>query len=287
MKITPVHIRTFQETVFRFYTKQSRSLPWRDARDPYAILVSEIMLQQTQAERVVPFYETFLKKFPTLQTLARASVGEVLRLWQGLGYNRRALNLKRSAEMIVNEYGGVFPETVEAIDTLPGVGPYTAGAVAAFAFGNSSAFIETNIRTVYLHFFFRDKLNVSDEDILTVIRQTLPDAQHSNILKNVGMLGRKKVVREWYNALMDYGAMLKKKEGNENVRSAGYKKQSKFKGSQRELRGEILRKASHGIVYASTFATREQKGLSVSQTLSDLESEGFLRKKGTGFVYAS
>ncbi|KKW10729.1 MAG: HhH-GPD family protein [Parcubacteria group bacterium GW2011_GWA2_49_9] len=301
---------TFQQTILNFYREHRRDFPWRETRDPYAILVSEIMLQQTQAERVVPFFNRWMKRFPTPESLASAKVSEVLKLWQGLGYNRRVLNLKRSAEMIVKEYGGVFPKTIETIDALPGVGPYTAGAVCAFAFGIPSAFIETNIRTVYLHFFFKGKKKVKDEEILKVVERTLPTPssilplapttlprglgtppraggegerrrEHSNILKNVGVS-----TRDWYNALMDYGAMLKKTTGNLNTRSTHYTKQSVFIGSRRQVRGAILRLATEkGTVKADDFKQYASVH-SVADIISELAGEGFLKKKGNGFKLA-
>ncbi len=281
MKLRATSITQFQKAILDYHRKAGRDLPWRKTRDPYAILVSEIMLQQTQTDRVAPKYSAWMKQFPTVEALAKAKVSEALKLWQGLGYNRRALALKGSAEMIVKEYGGVFPKNIEAIDALPGVGPYTAGAIAAFAFNQPSAFIETNIRTVYLHFFFKGKRNVRDEEILGVVERTLPRKQHSNILKNVGM---SRGVREWYNALMDYGAMLKRTVGNPNIHSASYAKQSTFKGSRREVRGAILRKAS-ALPYLSpedVLSTEHP----VADIFSELVSEGFLRKQGSRFTLA-
>lgn len=275
MTLSLAAIAQFQKTILDYHNKEGRSFPWRKTRltggqapDPYAILVSEVMLQQTQAERVIPKYEAWMKTFPTAESLAKAKVTEVLKLWQGLGYNRRTLNLKRAAEMIVKEYGGVFPKTIEAIDALPGVGPYTAGAIAAFAFDMPSAFIETNIRTVYLHFFCKGKKKVSDTALLIRIERTLPKSN----------------VREWYNALMDYGAMLKKKEGNANVRSAHYAKQSKFRGSRREVRGAILRRAA--TQHSVSVEDISSKKYSVSEIFAELVKEGFLKKNGHSFTLA-
>ena len=131
-----------------WFQANARDLPWRRTRDPYRVLVSEIMLQQTQVERVIPKYLAFLDAFPTLAELAAAPVSEVIRLWAGLGYNRRAVNLQRAARALLDEHGGVFPHEVEALRALPGIGPYTAGAVACFAFEQDVAFIDTNIRRV-------------------------------------------------------------------------------------------------------------------------------------------
>lgn len=137
-----------QGRLLSWFAGRSRDLPWRRTRDPYAILVSEIMLQQTQVERVIPKYLAFIAAFPTLEALAEAPTAEVIRLWAGLGYNRRAVNLQRAARAVRDEHGGVFPREVEALRRLPGVGPYTAGAVACFAFEQDVAFMDTNIRRV-------------------------------------------------------------------------------------------------------------------------------------------
>lgn len=283
MRLNKKTISNFQQAVLTYYRTHGRVFPWRPVRgggtlrapaasngaDPYGVLVSEIMLQQTQVERVIPKYREWMRKFPDLQTLARASTGDVLRHWQGLGYNRRALNLKRAAETIVREHDGEVPHDIELIDALPGVGPYTAGAIAAFAFGTPSAFVETNIRTVYLHFFFKNKENVRDAEILEVVEKTLP-----NKVKPCS-------VREWYNALMDYGAMLKATVGNPNIHSAHYMRQSTFKGSRRQLRGAILRKAAKSkTISPHTFTSAEY---SITDVFSELVKEGFLKKEEKGF----
>src|SRR3989344_6951959 len=138
MKLSTSSVKAFQKTITSYYRTHKRNFPWRETKDPYAILVSEIMLQQTQADRVIPFFTAFLEKFPTPYALAKAPVRDVLKAWQGLGYNRRALALKNAAEIIVSKHRGIFPRSIAAIDALPGVGPYTAGAIAAFAFGVAS-----------------------------------------------------------------------------------------------------------------------------------------------------
>lgn len=268
----------FHDTITEYYQKNKRDFPWRKTHDPYAILVSEIMLQQTQTDRVVPKYAEWMKQFPTARALARAPLKKVLRVWSGLGYNRRALNLKRAAEMIVKEYGGVVPKTIEAIDALPGVGSYTAGAIAAFAFGIPSAFIETNIRTVYLHFFFKRKKKVRDEEILEIIKITTPP------LISPSKEGER--VRTWYNALMDYGAMLKETVGNPNTRSAHYAKQSAFKGSKRELRGALLRTATEKGSVTPVDFKKHQSAFSPVDIFTELVIEGFLKKEGKGFRLA-
>ena len=216
----------------KFYAKHGRhTLPWRQfdrplpaGRQAYKILVSEVMLQQTQVERVVPYYKKFIKKFPTAQALAGARLSAVLREWQGLGYNRRAKYLHDAAKLVVRGGWG---------QKLPGVGSYTKHAVEAFAYNKPTVFVETNIRTVFIH---------------------------SNILKNVGMISDKDLLplvaralkkskmqpRHFYAALMDYGAYLKQSGVRNNSRSAHYTRQSKFEGSLRQVRGAILRALSEG-----------------------------------------
>jgi A/G-specific adenine glycosylase len=212
-------IPTFQKHILAWYRKNQRSMPWRKTHDPYKILVSEIMLQQTQVSRVIPKYKEFLAAFPTVQTLAKAPEKKLLKVWSGLGYWRRARFLKETAKVVVKDYGGKFPHTPQELITLPGIGPYTAGAVACFAFNNPTAFIDTNIRRVYLHFFFADKTDVSDREILTIAKKAV----------------WKKDPRIWHYALFDYGA-TQLKDKSINKRSRHYVKQSQFTGSFRSFR---------------------------------------------------
>ncbi len=144
----------FRKLIWRYYLTHSRPMPWRRTRDPYRILVSEVMLQQTQVVRVTPFYKNFIEKFPNIRALARAETRDVLRVWQGLGYNRRALSLHKLAKDILEKHDGRLPRDAEHLMALPGIGPYTAGAIRAFAFNEPEIFIETNIRRVFIHFFF-------------------------------------------------------------------------------------------------------------------------------------
>ncbi len=220
----PTTRRAFQTIINEYYRHNARRLPWRETNDPYRIFVSEVMLQQTQAQRVVGKYAQFLAVFPDAHALCQADACAVLRVWQGLGYNRRAIALLRSAQRIVSEFDGKVPTTESALMTLPGIGPATAGAIAAFAYGQPTVFIETNIRRVYLHFYFDHRTGVRDDEILPIIRDTL-DAHDP---------------RRWYYALMDYGVKLRSIPGL-NRRSAHYAKQSRFQGSNREARGRILR----------------------------------------------
>lgn len=200
-------------------------MPWRRSGDPYRVLVSEIMLQQTQVERVLQKYGEFINAFPDLESLSRAPLSKVLKAWQGMGYNRRALSLKKLAGIVAKEYGGKLPDDPAELVKLPGIGPYSASAVYTFVHNRPSLLIETNIRRVFIHFFFNDRMDVRDAEIMPLIEKTMD----------------KKAPREWYYALMDYGVKLKKKVKNPNRRSAHYQKQSVFHGSTRQARGAVLR----------------------------------------------
>jgi len=258
--------RLFVKKVWDFYHRHGRqSLPWRKTKNPYHILVSEIMLQQTQVERVIPKYESFLKKFPTVKDLAKARLGDVLREWQGLGYNRRAKMLHHAAKEIEGTSFGTFPRTSLELQKLSGVGPYTAGAVMAFAYNKPVPVIETNIRSVYLHHFFKNKESVTDTEILGFVERTM-DTENP---------------REWYAALMDYGSHLKKEKGSKNVQSKHYTKQSTFKGSDREIRGAILRALSgKGYSEKTLYADLTFTNKRVKEQLKALLKEGLIKKNG-------
>ena len=218
----------FRKIVWAYYQKFGRhTLPWRKTHKIYRILVSEVMLQQTQVERVIPLYIKFIKAFPTAKKLAQAPLSEVLRYWQGLGYNRRAKMLHQAAKKL----GERKRFSVVELEKLPGVGPYTARAVVAFAYNTNVVFVETNIRTAIIHHFFSNKKDVSDTDIEKILVQVLP----------------KRRAREWYSALMDYGAYLKRSGISHNAKSKTYTKQSRFAGSLREARGAILREFTQGV----------------------------------------
>ena len=216
-------IADFQRRILDWGRHHRREMPWRDTRDPYKILVSEVMLQQTQVSRVLPKYETFLRAFPTPEALASSSQATLLRMWQGLGYWNRALRLRDAASMVVNEFDGQFPRDPGTLGTLPGVGPYTAGAVACFAFGCAEPFLDTNIRRVYLFFFFPGEDDVPDSRIMEIARQSvwLDDP------------------REWGYALFDYGA-TELRDRTINRRSRHYSRQSAFEGSFRSFRTQAL-----------------------------------------------
>lgn len=200
-------------------------LPWRFIDDPYAVLVSEVMLQQTQVKRVLGRWERFLGRFPSVDALAAADTAAVLEEWQGLGYNRRALSLKRAAEACARDRAGALPTTVDDLVALPGVGPATAAGVVAFAYNRPAVYLETNVRTVFLHELFPDCDQVKDAQIVPLVKETCPDEDP----------------RVWYYALLDYGAHLKQTVPNPSRRSASYSRQGAFTGSRRQKRAELLR----------------------------------------------
>lgn len=215
----------FVTTVWAEGGARYRDLPWRNIDDPYAVLVSEVMLQQTQVVRVLKHWERFLGLFPTLDALAAADTAFVLEQWQGLGYNRRALALKRTAEQCSEHFGGVLPQTAEELIELPGIGQATAAGVMAFAFDKPSVYIETNVRTVFIHELFANAESVTDRELRPLVEATCS----------------KDRPRAWYYALLDYGAYLKQITVNPSRKSAHYTKQSAFEGSRRQKRAELLR----------------------------------------------
>lgn len=224
-------ITEFNNVVMLHYADYGRyTLPWRlpesdGSFDPYKIFVSELMLQQTQVPRVIPKFEQFIDVFPNTYALAHATLTEVLAIWSGLGYNRRAKFLWQSAQHIEHEQKGVFPKTREQLIALPGIGVNTAGAIMAYAYNEPVLFIETNIRAVFIYHFFKDQTGVSDAEILNVLQDVLP----------------KDNSRIWYWAIMDYGTYLKQAIGNTARASRVYVKQSTFSGSRRQIRGQIVK----------------------------------------------
>jgi A/G-specific adenine glycosylase len=262
-------IPAFQNLIYAFYQNHGRRLPWRETNDPYHILVSEMMLQQTQVERVLEKYDDFIKAFPDFHALAQAPLHAVLAVWQGLGYNRRAIALKKIAEIVVSTYKGMLPSRPEELLSLPGIGRYTASAIATFAFNQPTVFIETNIRTVFIHFFYQNQSKVKDNELLLLVEQTLDTANP----------------RIWYYALMDFGALLKKRYQNPNRRSAHYHRQTPFKGSNRELRGLILK----ALTRQTSMSERELvESLTldperIKSALTQLHDEGFIKKSGTTY----
>ena len=199
---------------------------WRDVEDSYWIFVSEIMLQQTQSYRVEQKFEEFINALPTFESLAQAPFFVVLGLWKGLGYNRRAQWLQQSAQRVMSEFNGLLPSDPVVLESFKGIGYNTARSISTFAFNLPHVFIETNIRAVFIHHFFSEREKIADKELLSLIEETLD----------------KKDPRQWFYALMDYGVYLKKKHQNPSRRSKHYTRQSKFEGSDRQIRGQILEK---------------------------------------------
>jgi A/G-specific adenine glycosylase len=262
-------IRSFQKIIYGYYNAQGRDLPWRRRMNPYRVLVSEIMLQQTQVERVIVKYREFLAAFPDFPTLAKAPNAKLLKAWSGMGYNRRALSLKALAQKVMSEYRGKLPPDPKELVALPGIGKYTAGAVSAFAFNKPAVFMDTNIRRVYIHGFFQDRVNIHDEELVPLVEQTM-DRMNP---------------RKWYNALMDYGTMLKQKYVNSNRRSAHYVRQGTFENSNRQVRGKILKAivAQSPLTSAQIMKTTGIKPERIQENLVQLTKEGFLIKTGRLF----
>ncbi len=255
----------FRELVATRYARYARVFPWRETRDPYAIVVSEIMLQQTQTERVLKKYGPFLEAFPAVGDLAAADLRDVVLLWSGLGYNRRAKALKATAERIIAEFGGRVPDDPAVLETFPGIGPATARSIPAFAYDVPTVFIETNIRRVFLHFFFPDREGVRDREILPLVEKTLDRGNP----------------REWYYGLMDYGVYLKKLYPNPNRRSAHYAKQAPFENSTRQVRGRILAllAETEGLDGAELAAKSGFPRDRVAAALRGLEAEGMVSEE--------
>ncbi|HVA96832.1 MAG TPA: hypothetical protein VND99_04205 [Candidatus Acidoferrales bacterium] len=257
-------ITSFQKHILDWYSVHKRDLPWRElpfdtvkgARDPYKILVSEIMSQQTQLSRVIPKYEAWVKKFPSTEHLAQAKTAEVLHYWNGLGYNRRALHLKKTAEIIAAKYHGEFPRSEKELMILPGIGKYTARAILCFAFDQQVAVVDTNVRKVILTQFA-----VPEKEIAEIADALLPQGSAYN----------------WNQALMDYAASVLKKE------KISIPKQSQFIGSHRYYRGQVLKLLLQkrkvpvddvGFLIKKDYTDKDKKWL--LKLLEELEKEGFI-----------
>jgi A/G-specific adenine glycosylase len=271
--LTPRQISRFRRIIYEHYAAHGRRLPWRETEDPYHILVSEFMLQQTQVARVLTKYASFLARFPDFGSLASSALKEVLAAWQGLGYNRRALALVKTAHIVMAEFGGLLPEAPQTLKTLPGIGEATAGAISAFAYEHPVVFIETNIRRVFLQEFFPGQEGVRDAEILPLIETTLDRPQ----------------VRDWYYALMDYGAKLKTAGHNPNRHSAHYSRQSPFAGSDRRLRGLILKLLLTGPARSleELVIAAGQDPHRIGRIVCGLVQEGFLVRAGDRLEIAS
>lgn len=256
-------ISEFKKEIWSYYTHHGRLFDWRHTDDPYKVFISEVMLQQTQTHRVIQKYREWLKTFPNFYTLANASLKEVLIQWQGLGYNRRALFLQRAAQEIITTHQGRVPQDSKMVEELPGIGKATAASIITFAYNKPTVFIETNIRAVYIYFFFNGQEKVHDRDILPLVQETV-DPENP---------------RDWYYALMDYGVMLKKQYKNPSRKSVHHHKQSTFKGSDRELRGKILKiltQKSESILIEELIETLAENADRVIGIVEKLKAEKFV-----------
>lgn len=277
---SPADLAPFRALVLERGRELYRDLPWRRTRDPYAIWISEVMLQQTQTTRVDGRWQRWLERFPTPDALAAASPADVLDEWQGLGYNRRALALHRAAQA-VSEAGGALPSDARALQALPGVGPATAAGIRAFAFDLHAVYLETNVRAVLLHELYPDAEGVPDRELAPIVEATCP-ADASNPADDP---------RTWYYALLDYGAYLKRTVPNPSRRSSSHVRQSRFEGSHRQKRAELVRvllaHRGEGVDVSSACAelSAEERGAGrsplsaadVRALLDELAAEGFCR----------
>ncbi len=269
-RLTSARVRAFRKKVYAYYAREGRDLPWRKNINPYRVLVSEVMLQQTQVERALEKYQEFLTAFPDFPALARAPLAKLLLIWQGMGYNRRALALRMLSQKVVDDHRGKLPSKPEKLLALPGIGKYTAGAVAAFAFNKPVVFMDTNIRRVYIHEFFLDRDGIHDDELTPLVEQTLDTGNP----------------RKWYNALMDYGTMLKRELINPNRRSVHYTRQSPFENSNRQVRGRVLKILVAGAPLTSAQIVK-RSGIDperVRKNLVQLTAEGFIKKKGKTYL---
>jgi A/G-specific adenine glycosylase len=254
-------LAAFKEAVLANYRGAGRVFPWREkTAGAWGILVSELMLQQTQTARVVEYWKAWIKRWPGVKDTAAAKLEDILAAWSGLGYNRRAKYLWECAKTICRDYGGAVPKTPDELIKLPGIGPYTSGAVACFAWDYPAVFIETNIRAAVLHFFFRDRGGVEDGELIPILAACVPET----------------AAREWYYALMDYGAVLKKITVNPNRKSAHYARQSGFEGSFRQIRGAIVRALAKA---GPSKKSALQKSL--KEELASMKEDDFYRALGS------
>lgn len=282
MGVSPERLEEFSATVWERGRELYRDLPWRVTHDPYAILLSEVMLQQTQVSRVMGRWEQWLETFPTIADLASAPLPPVLELWQGMGYNRRALNLKRCAEEVVAMHDGVVPSDKKALLGLPGIGLSTSAGVRVFAFRQPDMYLETNVRAVFIHELFPGRESVADKELVSLVEATCPqDAR----------------VRAWYYALLDYGAYLKKTMPNPTRRSKHYTRQSKFEGSHRQKRAYLLRRViddalstedlARDLAQSERASGRQEPSVEeVRAILDELEREGFVMRRGDAWLCA-
>ncbi len=257
MELEREKIGYLREKVFAFYRENRRKLPWRETTDRYAVLVSEMMLQQTQAERVKRKYLEWLERFPDIRSLADASLKEVLSYWSGLGYNARGQRLHRCAKIIVSDYGAQVPSSPEELIRLPGIGAYTSRSIPIFADNLAIATVDTNIRRIYIHELGLPE-NIGARELLEIAEAVLPEGKS----------------RDWHNALMDYGALCL------TGRKTGIRplsRQSKFEGSRRWYRGRIIKELVR-VEHMQLEELTDRYGEAVADILAELEAEGLVER---------
>ncbi len=221
-ELTDKQVSLFRRKIWTFYKSNRRDLPFRETIDPYGITISEFMLQQTQVERVIPKYLSWIEKWPDWPCLSRATTKQLLQFWSGLGYNRRAVYLGKLALTICKEYDGTLPFDAGILQKLPGIGPYTANAILIFAFNKDIVAIDTNIRRVLIH-ELKLSPDISKEELAEIANRVLPRGKS----------------RDWHNALMDYSSLALPKQ----IKTIPpISRQSRFEGSIRQIRGEIIRR---------------------------------------------
>lgn len=259
-------VMAFRASVLDLYAREGRNFAWRRTTEPWAILVSEVMLQQTQTDRVSPKYEAWMARFPDAASVAAAGLPELYESWRGLGYNSRALRLREAARICASRYSGQPPADENLLLELPGVGRYTARAVLAFAYGLPTVFLETNIRAALIFSFFPGKENIDDREL----EQT------------AALVLDRDDPRTWYQALMDYGAWIKRREPNPSRRAAGYSRQARFEGSTRQARGAVLRAiADSGRLDLRLFAAESGIDYGRLRTAAlGLERDGLVKASG-------
>jgi A/G-specific adenine glycosylase len=266
VNVTPAEIHSFQNAVYTYYRQYGRNLPWRMTWNPYHILVSEIMLQQTQVERVTHKFNEFVSSFPDFHSLRHASLRTVLTVWRGLGYNRRAFALKHIAQEVCRNYNGTLPCKKDILLRFPSIGRATAASIMVFACNTPDVVIETNVRAVFIYTFFRTRERVTDRELEELVQTTM-DTEHPRV---------------WYSALMDYGSFLKKQYPQLTGKSAQYKKQSPFRGSDREIRGNVISIITGRGSITEALLVRETgvEWTRMQKIVQKLIEEGWLIRKG-------
>lgn len=253
--------KEFQKIIWDYYAQNKREMPWRHTDNGYYVLLSEIMLQQTQVPRVMIKFKQFVEVLPNFRALAQSSLQMLLGVWQGLGYNRRALYLQKTAQLVVNNHNGIIPKSSTILETFPGIGKATASAITVYIYNIPHVFIETNIRRIFIHHFFQDETNIDDKKILPLVAETIDEDNP----------------RDWYYALMDYGSVLPRKVVNPNRKSKHYSIQSPLEGSDRQIRGliikQLLQKPLNAFSLANSIVKDESR---VKKILTKLRNEGFV-----------